>query len=102
MIDVKLAVAEAILYFRDLMGADRVSDILLEEVSPSADERFWEVTLSALLPESKDATPERTISLAEALGSAALRLPARRRIYKVFEIDAGTGKVRSMKMRSAA
>jgi hypothetical protein len=91
MIDVKQAVSISTQYFLNLVGAESVSDVLLEEVEPSDDERFWYVTLSAALPAPKDGIN----AIAAALGNSP-----RRRVYKVFKVDAGTGTVRSMKMRT--
>jgi hypothetical protein len=93
VIDVKQAVATAMNYFRSLMGADGLSDIVLEEVELSDDERFWNITLSALLPETKD-TGNTMSAIALALGQQL------RRVYRVFKINAETGAVQSMKMRS--
>jgi|ERR1035437_2799053 hypothetical protein len=98
MTDVKEAVAVAITYFRALLDDKGLSDILLEEVELSDDERFWTVTLSALLPASKE-EPEYAINaLAQALGQK----PQRRRVYKVFKINAERATVQSMKIRQAS
>ncbi|MGD0778134.1 MAG: hypothetical protein ABSC05_35570 [Candidatus Solibacter sp.] len=97
MTDVKEAVAVAITYFRALMDDEGLSDILLEEVELSDDERFWTVTLSALLPASKE-EPEYVNALAQALGQK----PQRRRVYKVFKINAERATVQSMKIRQAS
>src|ERR1035437_7199631 len=98
MTDVKDAVAVAITYFRALMDVKGLSDILLEEVELSDDVRLWTVTLSALLPASKD-EPEYAINaLAQALGQQ----PQRRRVYKVFKINAERATVQSMKIRQAS
>ncbi len=91
MIDVKQAVSSATQYLLNLMGAESVSDVLLEEVEPSDDERFWHITLSAALPAPKDGMN----AIAAAFGNSP-----RRRVYKDLEVDAATGSVRSMKMRS--
>ena len=96
MIDVKQAVSNATQYFLNLVGGESVSDVLLEEVEPSDDERFWHVTLSAILPaQIRDPS---TVGLAAALEAAARGASPRRRVYKVFKVDAATGSVRSMKM----
>ena len=97
MTDVKEAVAIAITYFRALMDDKGLSDILLEEVELSDDERSWNVTLSGLLPASKD-EPASFNALAQALGQP----PQRRRVYKVFKINAERASVQSMKIRQAS
>jgi formyltetrahydrofolate synthetase len=99
IIDVKQAVAIATQYFLNLVGGESVSDLLLEEVELSDDERFWHVTLSAVLP-APMGEGSATIGLAAALEAAARgSAQLRRRVYKVFKVDASTGTVRSMKMR---
>jgi hypothetical protein len=95
MIDVKEAVKTASAYFLDLMAANQPSDLLLEEVELAEDEKIWNVTLSALLPEPKDELASHFNSLAAALG----QIPTRRRVYKLFRIDTESGKVKSMKIR---
>ena len=87
------------------MAANGLEDILLEEVELSDDERFWYVTLSALIPEPKksDESNPAPVGLAAALAQASiLRQERRRRIYRVFKINADTGAVQSMKIREAA
>jgi hypothetical protein len=74
-----------------------LSDILLEEVELSDDERSWTVTLSALLPASTE-EPEYVNALAQALGEQ----PKRRRVYKVFKINAERATVQSTKIRQAS
>jgi hypothetical protein len=98
MTDVKQAVAIAMTYFRTLMDDKGLSDILLEEVELSDDERFWNVTLSALLPTSNEEPAHEFNSLAQAL----LQQPQRRRVYKVFKINAERATVQSMKIRQAS
>jgi len=97
MIDMKQAVNVAMTFLVDLMDTTKVSEILLEEVESNDDERLWSVTLSALLPESQDGPKPSPLAL--AMGNAPSN---RRRIYKVFTIDADTGKLKSMRMRSLA
>ena len=100
MIDVKQAVAAATTYFRTLYNTDALSDILLEEVELTDDERLWIVTLSTLLPASKEELNETATSnaLATALGVNRQH----RRVYKVFTVSAENGRVRSMKIRQSA
>ena len=99
MIDVKQAVAAATTYFRTLYNTDALSDILLEEVELTDDERLWIVTLSALLPASNEELNE-TVSNALATSLGGNR--QHRRVYKVFTVSAENGRVRSMKIRQSA
>jgi hypothetical protein len=97
MTDVKEAVKKAAFYFSDLME-DKISDVWLEEVEPSPDERLWYVTLSGLAPTRKTGAPETAVSkLAEAFGG-----PPVERLYRIFTVDANSGTVKSMKIRKPA
>ena len=92
--DVKAAVRSAYQYireFQDLMGAG-LDDLRLEEVELSEDEKTWLVTLGYDVP----------IKRKSALDEAMQPLNASRgfqREYKLFSINALTGKVESMKIR---
>ncbi len=86
MIDVKQAVASAEQSLQDLYADRTLSDIALEEVELSDDERYWLITLG-FADLSRDTT-----SVVNPFGS-------RRRIYKSFKVDAATGKVLAMKIR---
>lgn len=81
MITVKEAVPAAARFARSMYGEDL--DLLLEEVDLSPDERYWLITLSF---------SSKKVDAASAS----------RRDYKIFEIDAESGEVRSMKMRAVA
>ena len=48
MIDVKQATGIAMVYLMDLLKG--ASDVTLEEVELSDDDKFWYITLSALVP----------------------------------------------------
>ena len=74
-------------YFVDLYAEQTYSDILLEEVEYDDDGNSWSITLGYSIPNPADSLP------------LALKLPGHRK-YKVFKIDAETGNVRSMKIRS--
>jgi hypothetical protein len=93
-IDVKDAVGSATKYFTALVSA---SDVRLEEVEISDDDRLWLVTLSALIPVPKEPEPIGMQSNLSVLSS--LFENATVRVYKVFAVDSATGTVRSMKMR---
>ena len=82
MIDVKQAVNIASQYLISLYADKAPSDVQLEEVELSEDEKFWFVTLS----------------FTERL-SYLINL---RKSYKLFKINADTGQVQSMKIREVA
>ena len=82
MIDIKTAVQKAVEYVREFQDYLPRSDIRLEETE-FVDPGLWEITLSFL----------------ESGSVPVLGIPARR-IYKIFRIDAETGDVKSMKVRS--
>lgn len=86
MIDVKKAAQIAAEYFASLYDPDTFSNLLLEEVDMTQDERFWLITLGY-----SDRVPPSMV---------AFRDPARN--YKTFMIDAETGAVKSMKIRTLA
>lgn len=69
----------------DLYPDQEYTNILLEEAERDEDEKAWSITLGYSIPNP-----------ASVLG---VKLPDYRR-YKVFRIDAVTGGVLSMKMRS--
>ena len=85
-IDVKTAVRHAIAYLLGLEEFIAASDIRLEETEYD-DRGYWLITLSSI---------EKRNPL-DPLASIISR-PARN--YKVFRIDASTGEVKSMKVRS--
>jgi hypothetical protein len=84
-IDVKTAVRNAIAYLIEFQEFIHASDIRLEETE--YDERgYWLITLSF-----NDKTDSSNLF-------ASLSAP--RRSYRLFRIDAETGQVKSMKVRS--
>lgn len=89
LIDVKQAVKAAVEYFAKLYSDKQYSDLLVEEVELSETKRRWLITLSY----ASEPPPEPTIG--QLLGGKE-----RPRRYKVFEIEAATGKVNAMRMRS--
>ncbi len=84
MIDVKDAVKTAREYAEYLLG--EVPQLELEEVELTDDERYWRVTLGF------DGGPANPLQI--TFGNAP-----RLRKYKVFEVKADDGTVRSMKIR---
>ncbi len=96
MVDVKQAATVATSYFMELMGGtDKIIDILLEEIELTEDERFWLITLSALVPTPKEAIDATSMGVIAAI----MQVPKWRRIYRIFKINTDTGTVKSMKMR---
>jgi len=87
MIDVKEATQIALSYFEDLYGEDAFSNVLLEEVERQKkdDTSYWLITIG--FTERREGGP-----------FGELLEPSRR--YKRFKIDAETGEVVSMKIRS--
>jgi hypothetical protein len=91
MVDVKQAVAKAMDYLEDMYQIDRFKDVLLEEVDLTDDNKFWNVTIGFTRgQESTSGGPMATL-----IGQSA----EFKREYKVFQIDAKTGDLRSMKGR---
>jgi hypothetical protein len=90
MIDVKSAVRRAVDYLREFHEFIPAHSIRLEETEYE-DSGDWLITLSTLDATDPDAFP----TLAETLTGPRLA-----RIYKQFRIDAETGKVKSMKVRT--
>jgi hypothetical protein len=82
MIDVKQAVDAASQYLATLYANDPPSNVRLEEVELSEDEKYWLVTLS----------------FSDTL---QVFIPPRRS-YKLFKINAESGQVQSMKIREVA
>ena len=79
MLDVKEAAHRASEYFAGLYAGQGVSDVQLEEVELTEDGQYWLITLS--------------------YPTNAIFIDANRK-YKVFKIDAKTGEVKSMKIRT--
>ena len=83
MLDVKEAAQRASEYFAGLFADQGVSNVQLEEVELTEDGGYWLITLSyPLIP---SILPVNIVS---------------KRNYKVFKIDAKTGEVKSMKIRT--
>lgn len=87
MIDVKEATQVALEYFQDIYSDESFSEVRLEEVEreEEGDTTYWLITIG--FTERKKEGP---------LG----QLPTSSRRYKRFKIDAETGEVISMKIRS--
>jgi hypothetical protein len=87
MIDVKAAVRIAINYLQEFQEFVSAENVRLEETEYD-DAGFWLITLST---EDKD---DDGIGILRNLGTP------RKRSYKLFRIDAKSGEVKSMKVRS--
>ena len=96
MINVKEAAKTATKYFAELYADQAYSNILLEEVEYDADDNVWFITLGyspplTLLESTQD--PLSPLSPLSAFSS-------KERQYKIFTMDAETGKILSMKIRT--
>ena len=92
-IGVKEAVQAAMAAIGDLLPSADISDLRLEEVEQSEDERYWLITLGFYVVNQLGEGP---------VASAILAPPMYVRKYKVFKIDATSGKVISMKIREVS
>jgi hypothetical protein len=91
MVDVKEAVGKAMDYLKDMFQIDQFKDVLLEEVDLSQDNKFWNVTIGfTRVQESTSGGPMATL-----IGQSA----EFKREFKVFQIDAESGALRSMRSR---
>ncbi|MBP0019555.1 MAG: hypothetical protein J7647_18635 [Cyanobacteria bacterium SBLK] len=91
VLNVQTAVQIAINYFKTIQNdlGDNIQDIRLEEVEISDDDKSWFITLGYDDPKQIPYNP--------ILPDANYR--QYERTYKIFEIAAETGKVKSMKIR---
>lgn len=94
MVNVKNAVAAAEEFARSLYPDTELRHLRLEEVEMSSDDHHWLVTLGWVEP----AISGNTVSLLTGANTLQ-KLP---RVYKTFKVDAGTGDVRSMKIRNVS
>jgi len=91
---VKQAVLHAMASAKDLYAGRGLVDLSLEEVEMSEDDRYWLVTLGFHLPSEKPASRLDEIMFRQIHGKTYERR------YKLFKVDAQTGKVESMKIRA--
>lgn len=89
MIELNTAARSAKEYFRSLYRSTLIN-VRIEEVELSEDEKYWFITLGYDIPGTS-----KTPKFQEALGAPS-KLD---REYKIFKIEAGTGRVISMKIR---
>lgn len=96
-IDVRTAVNNAIVYLKsiqDLIGnaATEIEDLRLEEIELSEDKKSWLITLGFDIP-VKNRSP------IEAIMASPIASPKYQREYRLFQVNAETGEVESMKIR---
>jgi hypothetical protein len=93
-IDAKQAAALSLEYFRELFPDVRISNVALEEVELLEDENCWLITLGFDEPlrRTRSSVPLNK-SLTDLFGTPLMRK------FKVFKVDAKTGKVISMRIR---
>jgi len=90
-VDVKEAVGKAMDYLKDMYRIDQFKDVLLEEVDLSEDNKFWNVTIGfTRRQESTSGGPMATL-----IGQST----EFKREFKIFQIDAENGALRSMRSR---
>ncbi|UCF99466.1 MAG: hypothetical protein JSV89_07980 [Spirochaetaceae bacterium] len=91
MVNVKAAVSKAMGYLKDMYQIEQFKDVLLEEVDISEDNKYWNVTIGfTRRQESTSGGPMATL-----IGQST----EFKREFKVFQIDAETGDLRSMRSR---
>ncbi len=94
MIDVKEAARLAAEYFANLYDPNTYTDLQLEEVELTDDEKYWMITLSYKKTEEppKPTQFEKILNLPISGGRA----------YKHFKIAADSGKVHAMTIRKVS
>jgi len=95
-LDVKQAARLALRYFADLYPGGLFTDVALEEVEMSEDERFWMITLGFNVPNPPPSVTALGKSIADVFGPPPPKLV---RKFKVFKVDTHSGKVVSMRIR---
>jgi hypothetical protein len=95
MIDVKEAAKRAAEYFANLYDHSTYSDLQLEEVELTEDEKYWLITLSYALSQGSTGSLNKVAEI--------LNMPTSgQRKYKQFKIDAENGKVHAMTIRKVS
>ena len=92
MISYKEAVKAAQQYVAELFPAQELRGLRVEEITPSDDEKYWNVTLGWVAPDIRTITPS-------PLAYTSAQVVEAPRVYKTFKIDAESGAVISMVMR---
>ncbi|SRR6266567_4331027 len=94
-VDAKQAAKLSLEYFNELFPNLTVSNVTLEEVELLENENCWLITLGFDEPARLRTAPVQiNKSLADLFGTSS---PTRK--FKIFKVDAKTGKVISMKIR---
>lgn len=91
---VKKAVENSIHYFSEVLNP---ADIRLEEIELSDDERYWFVTLSALVPSEVTVPPHQILAGLSTMAEVFKK--SHERVYKQFKVSSSDGEVRAMKIR---
>ena len=92
MLDVKEAVQSAVTNLKQLYDGQTFSDLLLEEVERTEEDRYWNITLGFSIPETGSLTAMHGVF-------ATLSGKGLKRVYKRFKIDAENGSMKSMTIR---
>jgi len=92
MIDVKKAVSFSMQAIHDFYEGQELTDLALEEVEKTDDE--WLITLGFLVP-NKNPVKHNVFSMAMAAANERQYI----RKYKIFSVDAESGKILYMKIR---
>ena len=88
-VDLNSAVKTALKFFRDSFGLLNPSDVQLEEIELSEDERYWLITVGYDNPTAVGALRGKYV--------LPQKVPLRK--YKVVRVDAQTGRPVSIKTR---
>lgn len=91
MVDIREAAQAAEAFAREALDGELVG-LRLEEVELSEDERTWRITLGWVDP----LVLKDTAKVMAGILTGFRNLP---RVYKLFMVDADTGRVRAMKIR---
>ncbi len=91
--DAVKSAADYLNHIKDLMG-EKINNLRLEELELSENQQLWVVTLGYDVPY----TPSGIESLMMTSGISGQK--SSKREYKIFNVDAQTGAVQSMKIRS--
>jgi hypothetical protein len=95
----RAAAEAAIAFATELLGGNQLDHLRVEEISRSSDERSWLVTLGW------DDQAVRLVggqSLVSPFASSTPTLEKLPRVYRIFDVDAETAQVRSMKMQTTS
>lgn len=95
------AVAAAIASAMELFGSQEITDLALEEIEKSQTGGHWLVTLGFTVPVNAPDPYSNLLAKLALPPPVATKTPSKyERKYKVFRVDATTGKVDSIKIRT--